>query len=170
MSTEKLFLQSVHDALNLGGATEIIESLAKLNCPKLNNLSFNSQVLANYISQFQFDWEEEAYDMDHEEEFATETVEVVKRILRDIESRNKYSQSFRAELAYSHLEGDNYQYLLIHQNMSSETAKDAKHELAGIAKKAPKNHPDNNKYTLEDVRLRVEVVDNKGRPVFPDSD
>lgn len=165
MNEEQLFLENVGKAINSSqDAFRRAVDLSKVDVPEPSGLSINTQILADYVGDFQFDWDNEAFE--DEGIFATEAVAKVTQILADIQSGNEYKKIFRLELAYSHLDGNEYAYKLETENMLARTIDEAQKEKDRIRVKSPKKHPDDERFTFEDARLRVEIVDQNENTVI----
>ncbi|MDZ7786057.1 MAG: hypothetical protein U5L95_02960 [Candidatus Saccharibacteria bacterium] len=165
MNQEKSFINNIDEAVNSSDdLVQLAENLAKVDIPERSDLTGNSQILADYISEFQFDWDNEAFD--NEEGFASETVAKTKQILADTKSGNQYKKIFSAELAYSRLKGDSYSYKVVAQNLSAKSVNEAIKEKDEIRDKVPRQHPEDNNYVLEDVRVRVKIVDQNENTVL----
>lgn len=162
---EAEFLKSVEKCISVSSDTEhIAEDLALVDCSGAESFSKNGQVLARYISGFQFDWDNETYDND--ENKLSETIDKIRQILADINAGNEYTSVFSTELAYSRLKDGEYEYEIINTKMDAKTAEDAEQESRDIRLKTDKAHPDDASFTLEDVRIREQIIDQKGNIVL----
>jgi hypothetical protein len=157
----KLVDETIESTDNL---VEMIEIVAELEIPDSSGFSTNAQVLADYISELQFDWDNESYE--NRDDFVSESAAKVKQILADIKSGNQYRKLFSVELAYSRLKSDNYDYKFIHEKLSAETTDEALSEKEKVRINAPKQHPEDDQFTLEDARLRVKVIDQNNKTVL----
>lgn len=165
MEEEQLLIVNIKKAISSShDQAQVAETLAKVDIPKTNGFTTNSQILADYIGEFQFARDNEAYY--NEEQFVSETVAKIKQIVADIESGNRYNSIFSADLAYSQLEEGNYSYKVVAQKMSASSVDEAIKEKDEIRAKAPKQHPEDKSYTLEDVRVRVKIVDQNKNTVL----
>ena len=168
MSDEKVFLEKIEKIIESSQeAVEVVGILVEMDLPKADSFTINAQVLANYMYGLKFDWDNlDAIDDGKEEKLASETVGKIKQILADIKSGNQYTKIFSVELAYSRLKGDDYTYKIMTQKMSATTHSEATKEKDEIRAQAPKQHPTDKEFALEDVRLRVKVVDQKGDTIL----
>ncbi len=158
MNQEELFIKKITKAVNSSNDIEqLAENLAKVDIPQSDDFTINVSILADYLAEFQFDWENEAFD--NEDEFVAEAATKIKQILTDIKLGNEYRKIFSSKLVYSQLEADNYSYKVVNQKMSAKSVDEAIEEKGEVRAKAPKQHPEDNKYSLEDVRVMVKVVD-----------
>lgn len=165
MKDEQSLIENVEQAINSSqDLVQIVENLAEVDVLDSSDFATNSQILADYMKEFQFDWDNEAFD--NEEDFVSETVSKIKQILADIKSGNKYKRIFSAELAYSYLYKEDYSYKTFIENMTAKTIDEAVKEKDKIRAKAPKQHPEDKNFALEDVRVRVKIVDQNQNTVL----
>ena len=165
-SSDQIFLESVRRIVNLEqDPVEIADIIVTVALPKSSNSSMDVHILSEYIHRFRFGWDNYD-DSDGEEKFATETIAKIKQILSDIKSGNQYTKIFSAELAYSRLSGSDYAYKIVTKKMSAKTINKARKEKDEICAKAPKQHPTDKDFALEDVRVMVKVVDQKGDTIL----
>lgn len=164
MNEEQLLVDATEKAINSAqDAAQIAASLAKVDIPKSNNLSVNAQILADFISEFQFDWDNDTFDDDI---LVSDKLPKIRQILSDIKSGNQYKKVFSAELAYSYFDGSDFSYKLVTEKMQAKTADEAVIEKDEIHAKAPKQHAEDKNYVLEDVRVMVKVVDQNDKVVL----
>lgn len=160
----KRLIDNIDKAANSSeDVAQAAENLAKIDIPEPDDFTTNVSVLAEYVSEFQFDWDNEATD---EEEFAFKSITIIKQILGDIKSGNQYKRIFSAELAYSSLEGDDYTYKVVVEKMLAQTIGEAIKEKDDIRTKAPQQHPGYKSYFLEDVRVKVKVIDQSKNTIL----
>ena len=166
MNAEQSLIESIEKCLiSSQDVSEVANNLLEVDEPKFDELSNNAQILASYLAEFKFDWDNESYDGDSDE-FASKAVDKFKQILAAIKAGNEYKKIFKAELAYSHLENGNYIYKMTSEAMSAKTVDEATKEKDEIRAKAPKSHPEDKSYVLEDVRVKVKIVDQSGKTVL----
>lgn len=162
---EKQFLNSVVKCVGKSADTEqIAEDLMAINCRDMHGYSKNGQVLARYISDFQFDWDNEAYDTNKKK--LLDAVDRIKQIFTDTKAGNLYQSVFSAELAYSRLVDGDYQYKIVNHKLRAETKEQAENEANEIKRNTNKVHPEDPSFTLEDVRIREQIIDQKGNSIF----
>lgn len=141
------------------------DEFLKLPTLKTVDNNTNAQTLVDYIEEFKFDW----INFDVEEgsiEFATEAIQKIKQIVSDIDSTNQYHLVFTAELAYSRLKDSEYEYKMVSQSMNAKTVEEATRESEDIRRNASKIHPEDEEYTLEDARIKVDIIDQNGITVI----
>jgi hypothetical protein len=162
---EKQLLEAIEVCIrNAEKNAQVAEELALIEISDLKDYSKNGRVLAGYISGFQFDWDNETYDSD--EKKLSEAIEKIKQILTDTKAGNDYKSRYSAELAYSRLKDGEYEYKIIKQNMEAITSEGAENECREIRIHAKKEHPDDMSFTLEDVRIREQIIDQKGNIIL----
>jgi len=171
---EQEYLSKVKDVITQHNKLiEMINKLAAINSSNTDGFSLNTLALIDYFKELKFEGDndnlgggpdDDDWDAKDQEE-ASGIVESVKRVLSDIENANWYSQVFTAELAYSRLKDGDYAYRITKQPMDAATTKEAKKQTEDLRHAAPKAYPKEPMFTLEDVRLRTELVDSNGSPV-----
>lgn len=159
METSQSFIAKLEEALK--SSAEVAELIAKVEVPNLTDTTVNVQTLGSYISEFEFDWDNfdgstEDYD---EDSFASDTIRKIEQILADIKSGNEYTEVFIAELAYSKLKDENYDYKIVKKDMTAKNRDEAVAEKDAIRSSAPKTHMEDGSYSLEDVRVLVKTLD-----------
>lgn len=165
MNREELFIRNVDEAVSSADdEARLAESLASVDISQTNGFAGNLQILADYISEFQFDWDNEVFR--DKGEFASEAIAKVRQILADTKSGNQYKKIFSAELAYSRLEEGDYTYKVVSQKMSAKSVDDAVKEKDEIRAQASSRYPEDKNYALEDVRVKVKVVDQNENTVL----
>lgn len=149
--------------------------------PDTKDFSLNAQELADWIYELKFSYEdgelelvgagftdEEDEEMhEKERQLINQTISKVTSILSDIKSGNKYQSVYFLDFAYSKLDGGDYLYKMVNKRIEANTLEDAKRIRDAEKLKAPKHHPDDTSYSLEDIRINVEIVDSKGKVVEP---
>lgn len=174
MNDEQNYIDEITKIIdNSDEPVQQIDKIVALPMPNTSNYSVNVQVLASYIAELKFDWDNfETGDTDNYDEaetaFVSSALLKIKQILSDIKDGKKYKRVFIAELAYSRLVGDEYKYKMIMQGMKAKTVQEATTEIIDIKHDAPKTHPDDLQFGIEDVRTRVEVIDEDGRIILKD--
>jgi hypothetical protein len=112
MNAEQSLIENIEKSLmSSEDVVEIANNLLEVEEPKFDELTNNAEILASYLNEFKFDWDNESYNGDSDE-FASTAVDKFKQILADIKAGNVYKKIFSAELAYSYLENGNYLYIL----------------------------------------------------------
>jgi len=169
------FLHNIKSVLTKNAdAVEIIDELAKLDKPSTDGLSVNTLTIIEYINNLEFEREDGELDggSDDSEDYVTaelkiasENLQKIKSILTDIDNDNWYKQVFWAEFAYSYLQNGKYSYKVVNQKMDAKSADEAKQQKDEVKAKAPKQHPDDPNFKLEDVRVNVKVVDKDDKTV-----
>lgn len=169
---ERQYIQNVKSLVDKDTETiTTIDELARLEKPSSDVISINTQCLIEYIDNLELEREDGELDggaKDYtgvEQRIAINNLQNVKRILVDIDKDNWYMQVFWAELAYSHLKDGEYTYKLVNEKMNAQTVQEAEKEKDQVRTKARKQHPDDPDYSLEDVRVKVEIVDGVGKIV-----
>lgn len=162
METIQGFIAKLEEALKAStNAVEVAENIVKVEVPSLTETTINLRVLGNFLTEFEFDWDNfdggaDDYDVDS---FASDAVSKIEQILADIKTGNTYSEVFVVELAYSKLKDGDYDYKIVKQDMKATAFDEAMAEKDEIRSKAPKAYSDDEGYSLEDVRVLVKVVD-----------
>lgn len=162
------YLDSVNRAIRVSDdPTQQADAIIELPTPKTTNFDINAQELVEFIEEFKFDWDN--FDVeDGSSKFASESMQKMSQIINDTEKGNQYHRTFKAELAYSKLVDDKYAYKIITQSMSSKTIEEAKTEKDEIRHNISKTHPDEPDFTLEDVRVKVDIIDQNGNIIIKD--
>ena len=138
-----------------------LKQVTAIQKPSRDELSANTNTVIRHVNDFEFEYN--ARDLEEGE--AEEVLRAIQRTLSDIEKGNLYKEVFWAELAYSKLQNTEYLYKIINQKMESKTIEEAKHEKQEIKEEAPKQHPEDSDYSLEDVRVNIEIIDSNGNTV-----
>lgn len=168
---EKDYVKKVEETVNKhSNAVEAIDELAKIKKPNTDGLSLNTLIIIESINNL--NWEREDGELDvytgdwdaAELRIAKELLDNIKDILEDIEKGNWYRRAvFTIVLAYSKLQGEDYQYKLIKKRIEPSTLDEAEKLAAEIKASTPKAHPDDPSFTLEDIRVRDCIVDSNNR-------
>lgn len=155
-------------------AVETLDMLAALEMPSKDKLNLNTLTLINAIGELEHEREDgeldggisddESYD-DAELKIATNILNYVKRILSDIEQENWYKQVFSISFVYSWLKDDDYLYKITERPLDVTTYEEAEKQRDALKPTLLKALPEDPNYTLEDVRIGVELVDSKNKPV-----
>lgn len=157
---EQAYVTKVKDVVNSSLAFgEMVQQLVSIPAPEAGEMSVNATVLEWYIKELEFDLEEETL-----EDSESKVRKKLQQILSDIENGNWYRELFTAELAYSRLENGTYSYKIKKERIDASNLKAAQARAVSLKAKTPKSHPQATEFMLEDVRLRMELIDSHGSP------
>lgn len=156
-------------------AVEIVDKLATIEKPNTKDISINTLTIIESIDNLEFEREDGELDVgideagswdENELRIATEIIDNIKMILEDVENGNWYKRSVSSlELAYSRLQGEDYQYKIIKKSIEPTTLEEAEMQAAEIKANISKIHPDDPSFTLEDIRVRDFIVDSNNNVI-----
>ena len=88
-----------------------------------------------------------------------------EKAIEDLENNNLYIHKYSIELAYSKLVDQEYTYKLVRHQIEANTLEEAISLKTQLRNGAPKKHPEDETYTLEDDRLKSAIIDSKNNVV-----
>lgn len=170
---EQAYFTKVKGIINKGGEPlEIIEELVAVTVPNTDTSHFNLNVLTffGYMCGLEWDYNTgEQYNgftgEENEHNQAAGVISDIKQILSDIDNGNEYKEVFTVELAYSRLKDGEYLYEIIQKPIDATTRKEAFKQRDNLKQSTTKTYPKDPSFTLEDVRLIVELIDSKNKRV-----
>lgn len=168
MSDEhKNYLAALNNALNVSSDSFLqADAIVKITTPKTVDSSINTTALANYIEDFKFDWYN--HDTDDYVEFASQAIEKIGQIVRDIKTGNDYHLVFSSEVAYGRIFDGEWLHTLNAKKMSAETIEQANLEIVEIRRNTVKTHPSKPGFTLDFVRAKYDALDQSNGIVLKD--
>lgn len=156
ISKVKTILENENDPV------EVIERLLELSMPSNEDSSFNTLAITNTLEELDIpSFDDFMEDGTRAEETCDESVKLFKQSIKDLEDGNLYAHQYSVELAYSKISGGNYTYKLVQRQIKVNTLKEAIDEKARIRSEAPRNHPEDEEYTIEDDRLKFTILNSK---------
>jgi hypothetical protein len=181
---ETAYLQEVGRVFTKGESPkEIATKLMATKIPDTATFSINAKELEKAIFKLRFDYsgelqlikpnQKDPYDewMDEaDREYIKgflEELENVKRIFNDIKSGNLYHYSYPSiDFVYGRLKDGDYSYKIINKKVSTKIEEGGAQEYAkSECLGAQRGYPKDPSYTLEYVKLNVDIVDGMGRTI-----
>jgi len=156
----------------LDSQTDPVKAIGKLieiDMPQDIESSLNTIAITSTLSNIDTPGFDDFMENPNAEQECDGSVRLFKKSIKDLEDNNVYIHRYFVELAYSKISGENYTYKLTRQNVEADELGEAIDEKAMIRSEAPKIHPENRQYTLEDARLKEMILDSKDQSVAYES-